>query len=131
MQPTSAVDLLSQVIYKPDWVITAADNSDRFEGTITVCVEYPCQQYNRDQAPLGYPKDMQAKASFRIMVGDCNDTTTLYRRTLEVLHGRIDCHEAREAFRIKPTYWAPFHPHKLDGMERWGDVQGDMNFGIV
>jgi hypothetical protein len=128
MEVSSAVDLVNALIFKPEWKIHAEDHTHRFEGTVVVHIEYPAHQYNRADAPAGYPTALMATASFRVMVSDCMDDTGLYRRILEQI-AKIDQHEAREALRVLPTYWSPFHPHKTDGMKRWGDMEGDLAFG--
>jgi hypothetical protein len=69
-------------------------------------------------------------ASFLLLCANCPDETELFRAIVKNIIC-IETHEAREAFRVVPTYWAPFHPHNEDGMFRWGDVQGDMFFGLA
>jgi hypothetical protein len=130
MEVPSAVALVNALIYKPNWTIRAEDNTARFEGTICVFIDYPARSLNRDQAASGYPEEIMTKAAFRLTVSDCNDDTTLYRKVIDSIL-RIETHEAREALRVFPTYWAPFHPHREGGMMRWGDPSGDLTFGIV
>jgi hypothetical protein len=127
METRTAVTLANAVIYKPGWRFTAREH-ENFEGTIVLRVDYPARNTNRDQAP-DYPDEFDAAAEQPIVVADCPDDTTLYFRVLTVVL-RIETHEARESLRVTPTMWAPFHPHKIDGMKRWGDVEGDLTFGI-
>lgn len=129
MEVSSALALANQLVFLPGWIISAEDHTNRFEGSIKVCFKYPTVQTERADAPDNYPHPIEARASFALPVLDCDDTS-IYRRILDATV-QIACHEHREALRVLPTYWAPFHPHRLDGMNRWGDVQGDMQFGLV
>ncbi|MEU5930011.1 hypothetical protein AB0L49_36300 [Streptomyces antimycoticus] len=130
METKSAVELIHQLDYKPGWSITAEDYTRRFEGTVMVMFVFPAFHSDRHLAPEGYPSHTDASyAKFTIMVSDCDDIT-LYRRVLEKII-EIETHEAREFLRVRPTYWAPFHPHRTDGMKRWGDVAKDYTYGIV
>lgn len=129
MEIPSALELVRNVIYRPGWEFTAEDHSARFEGTITVKISYPSRNANRDQAAIGYPQEIQPNATFPLIVADC-DAESLYRKILAAIL-KIEEHEAREFFRVNPTCWAPFHPHRLDGMRRWGAVEYDLLFGIA
>lgn len=130
MEVGSALGLINQVIYKPGWKIEASDSSDRFEGTVRVRFIFPAYKSERELAAEGYPVHMDGTwAEFRIVVADCDDTE-LYRRLLQKIM-EIELHEAREFLRVPPTLWAPFHPHRVDGMKRWGDTDGDLLYGIA
>lgn len=129
MEIASAVELVRHVCYRPGWEFTAEDHSARFEGAITVKISYPTRNANRDQAPQGYPTEIQPHATFPMVVAEC-DAESLYRKLLACIL-EIEEHEAREFFRVSPTHWAPFHPHRLDGMRRWGRVDHDLRFGIA
>lgn len=131
MHVLTAIRLVEATIYKPGWTFTPEDHSDRFEASILVHVIYPAQNSDREQAPE-YPTPISggARASFPILVGDVPDEVELYRRLLGAIL-RIEEHEAREFFRAGPTLWAPFHPHNIGGMHRWGaGVDRDLTFGI-
>ncbi|MFJ5532433.1 hypothetical protein [Streptomyces sp. NPDC093261] len=138
MEIGSAIRLVEGLIYKPGWTFTATDHTNRFEGTIKVRVEYPARNSNRDQADKGYPEEITTYAEFPLMVGDCSDDRTLYRRILSAI-AEIELHEAREFLRVAPTNWAPFHPHRIDGMKAWlkyrddgmAALYGDLQFGIA
>lgn len=134
MEINSAIELVHSMEYKPGWTFTATDHTARFEGTVKVRVEYPALNSNRDQAADGYPEAIATYAEFPLVVADCNDES-LYFKILESII-KIEAHEAREFLRVKPTHWAPFHPHRIDGMRRWtektGDpMVGDLQFGIA
>ncbi|MDN3059364.1 hypothetical protein PH213_33490 [Streptomyces sp. SRF1] len=130
METKSAVQLINQLSYKPGWEITAEDYTKRFEGTVEVTFVFPAYHSERHLAEQGYPSHTDGSyAKFAIMVSDCDDIK-LYRRVLEKII-EIETHEAREFLRVRPTYWAPFHPHRVDGMKRWGKVANDYTYGIV
>ena len=131
MLVSSAVELVNQLIFLPRWKITATDHTKRFEGTILVRVDYPARNSNRDQADGGYAEEIDTYASVPIVVADCDDVS-LYRAVVEMLC-EIQQHEIREFLRVAPTNWAPFHPHRVDGMRRWaegGSLRSDLQFGI-
>lgn len=129
MMVSSAVELVNSLVYKPGWKITATDHTSRFESCIAVRIEYPARQSEKSDAPEGYPNHITTYATFPVLVDDVDDVG-LYRRILEMIM-EIELHEAREFLRVLPTYWAPFHPHRADGMRRFGDPHGDLRFGIA
>lgn len=129
MEISSAIRLIENLIYKPEWSFEAKDHSNRFEGAITLRIEYPAFQSERADAENGYPNAIRPYATFPIVVSDCDDTG-LYRLVLECIM-QIEEHEAREFLRVKPTMWAPFHPHRVDGMRRFGTMQQDLRFGLA
>jgi hypothetical protein len=94
-----------------------------------VKVTYPAPETGRDNWRNGYAEQIMARASFPIQIHDC-DAEALFRKVLEALLV-IEVHEAREIFRVQPTGWAPFHPHQVDGMRRWGNPHADLSFGLV
>jgi hypothetical protein len=132
MRVDSAVELINNLVYKPGWKIEATAATKRYEGTIKVKVTYPAFNSDRDEAPGGYSNFIDpdgAYASFNIICEDCDDVS-LYRKLLETIMV-IEEHEAREFLRVVPTYWAPFHPHRVDGMKRFGKVEHDLTFGLA
>jgi hypothetical protein len=129
MNVTSAIELVNNVVYKPDWKITATDHTNRFEGAVTVRIDYPARATERAEAAEGYPREIMTYAIFPMIVIDCDDVS-LYRKLLSKIM-EIEEHEAREFLRVLPTFWAPFHPHRVDGMRRWGHLESDLQFGIA
>ena len=135
MESASAIELIHSVIYKPGWSFAARDHAHRFEGAIVVRVNYPARNSNRDQADEGYPQKITARAEFPIVVKDQSDED-LYAALLQVI-SVIEAHESREFLRVRPTGWAPFHPHRVDGMRRWAarngesDLLADLRFGLA
>lgn len=136
MDVTTAVEIINdQIKYKPGWTFTAEDHTNRFEGTVKVRVDYPARNSNRDQAAEDYPQEIMTYAVFPIVVSGCDSVTDLTYLILDAII-RIEVHEAREFLRVEPTMWAPFHPHKVDGMKRWSERTGDplvsdLQFGIA
>lgn len=128
MNVESAVQLINQLVYKPGWKISATDHTNRFEGAVQVRIDYPAHASEREEAP-NYAREIQTYAEFPMIVVDCNDAS-LYRRVINAIV-EIETHEAREFLRVVPTMWAPFHPHRIDGMRRWGDESGDLRFGLA
>lgn len=135
MNVQSAVELINNsLVYKPGWTFAATDHTDRFEGTIVVRVDYPARNSNRDQAADGYEQEIMTYASFPLVVRDCTDEDLIFQLLSAIT--KIEVHEAREFLRLKPTMWAPFHPHNVDGMKRWSERTGDrlvddLQFGIA
>lgn len=134
MEIGSALELVGSLVYKPEWVFEAEDHSNRFEGTIKVKITYPARNSNRDQAVGGYPEEITTYASFAMVVSDCDDESLYYQLLQAII--KVEAHEAREFLRVAPTYWAPFHPHRVDGMKRWHRITGepmvaDLQFGIA
>lgn len=128
MRTDSAITLVQNVIYRPEWEFECYEHGN-FEGAISVKITYPANNFNRENAAGGYTESFRPNATFTIMAGQCRDEVALYRQLIDRCF-KVDQHEGREAFRVKPTFWAPFHPHHTDGMERWGDPQADLTFGI-
>lgn len=137
MNVDSAIQLVGQLIYKPEWAFEASDHTNRFEGSIKVKITYPALNSNRDQAADGYPQMISTYAEFPMVVANCDDTS-LYRQIANAIV-KIEEHEMREFLRVLPNYWAPFHPHRIDGMKRWNATDGtaadqvvpDLQFGIA
>ncbi|WP_419995049.1 hypothetical protein [Streptomyces boninensis] len=135
MQPASAVELVEQMIYKPGWEFHAREFTDRFEGAICVEVRYPTYNSNRDEAERGYQTPITGQSAFPLVVAD--GTIEDLCGTMLDLILKIEEHEAREFLRLRPTDWAPFHPHRVEGMRRWltrrqaPDFSGDLLFGIA
>lgn len=129
MRTDTAVQLVGQIVDKPGWEFTASV-CDRFEDCILVRVDYPAPRFNREDAPE-YETEIMANATFRIPVGDVKNPEELFRRVFDDVIMETERHEHREAFRVAPTWWAPFHPHRHDGIVRWGEPHKDYMFGVV
>jgi len=129
MNCESAIRLTGNLVFRPGWKIEAKCHCHRFEECVCVTFTYPAFETAREQAEQGYPLENEPHASYPVQVRDLDDAG-LYRKILECI-ADIDSHEAREALRVKPTYWAPFHPHQQDGMQRWGAPDKDLCFGLA
>ena len=128
MEVQSAIEMTRSFVFFPGWTLEARDYTHRHEGTIALHVEFPGVATERENAP-GYKVKIRPYQDFVIIVRDL-DFEGYCRAVLECLH-RIFIHESREAFRVRPTMLAPFHPHRVDGQRRWGDVAGDLAYGIA
>jgi len=125
MRIDSAIELVNQLVFIPGWSFTATDHTKRFEGTILVRVDYPARASERTEAP-GYDREITTYATFPIVVSECDDAS-VYHKVLRAIV-EIQEHEAREFLRVQPTMWAPFHPHRVDGMKRWAALGGCKQF---
>lgn len=129
MECSSALRLIEQVIFMPGWRLEAEDHTKRFEDAILLTIHYPARSTARADAEAGYPEEIVTYARFVVLAGDCDSDEDLWRVLMEKILLVLE-HEAREYFRIKPTSWAPFHPHRRDGMRRWGNPATDLGFGL-
>lgn len=130
MDVASACQMINEsLVFMPGWSWRAEDFTTRHEGTVCLYVEYPGRETARSEAPYGYPEHNRPRAAMLLQVGNLSDQIALFRAVIEKFIA-FWTHEARECFRVKPTFWAPFHPHKIDGMERWGDMTNDLYYGF-
>lgn len=144
MRVESALDLINALVYKPGWRISATDHRNRFEGAIKVKIEYPAFDSKREGVREGAPKEINTYATFPIIVEECDDISLYFWILMRCM--LTDLHEAREFLKVQPTYWAPFDPHRIDGMRRFRDmvkrngediidalaeVDADLKFGIA
>lgn len=141
MHVDTALTIINEsLVYPPGYTVTATDHTSRFEDTVCVHVSIDAKRSERELAPEGYPEDVPggARSSFPIAVGDIEDGDgALAALTYRVITALVTAttHEIREFVRVKPTYWAPFHPHRLDGIKRWSKAQhtdpsADFLFGL-
>lgn len=134
MDVQSAISFVQQIIYKPGWRFDVIDHTSRFEGTIDVHITYPAldsgSNSNPDTWKDGYTTGIPggARAAYPIIVSDTDEIGVLRRLLNAILD--IEEHEAREFLRYPHNGWAPFHPHRIDGMTRWGTVDHDLKFGL-
>lgn len=130
MLTESAVNIInSSVVFMPGWKIRAEDFTSRHEGCVCLYIEYPGRESGRPGAFKGYPERNHPRAAAMIQVGNFTDVTELHRAVLGKLI-EFWTHEAREFYRVLPSGWAPFHPHQIDGMNRWGTVDKDLAYGF-
>jgi len=131
---SEAVRILNEeIVYKPSWKIQARSHTKRFQRTIAVRIEYPCQNSNLEDAKLGYPNSIVTYAEFPITLGQDWGHLELCRALIESIM-KIEEHEAREFLRLPnlENWRAPFHPHSVLGIERWGaGRESDVLFGRV
>jgi len=137
MYTETAVTLVNEsLVFPPGWSVTATDHTSRFEGTILVHVVLTeAKKSEREEAPdYKVPIPNGARSAFPVLVSDVEDIEGLVFRLIEAM-SEAYTHEIREFTRVAPTYWAPFHPHKGDGIKRWaaatgGDPKRDYLFGL-
>lgn len=128
MNVDTAVKLINEsLVYKPGWYIHAEDFTSRHESAVCIHISYPGRETNRDHAPE-FAEHNVPKATSILLVGDLS-MEEFYRQLFELIM-RFETHESREFFRIGPTMWAPFHPHHIDGIRRWGTPDYDLTFGF-
>jgi hypothetical protein len=129
MLVSSAVAIINDgIVFFPGWQIHAEDFTSRHEGAVCLSITFPSWETKRSEAMAGFPEANMPRQCFIIQVSDLDDVE-LHRAVIKIL---VDCftHEAREAYRIEPSGWAPFHPHKIDGMIRWGSREKDLTYGF-
>jgi hypothetical protein len=134
MEIRSAIDLINdQVAYKDGWEFEAVDHSARFEGCVQVKLTFPVTTSERQDRRSGRSEPFVNRVTFPLVVADLDFDGLL--RAVFGLIVRVEVHEAREFFRIRPTFWAPVHPHRVDGMvrgEAWGvsSAQECLTYGL-
>jgi hypothetical protein len=134
----------NELLFYPGWQVSATDHSHRFEDTI--CLHFNLTDAPRTERELvradaannvdAYPEHVPggAKSAWPLYVGDCDNVDTLVYRVIKAAEANFS-HELREAARLRTTTWAPFHPHKYAGMQRWAaaehqTVTSDFLFGL-
>lgn len=144
MEVQTAVRLInSELKFMPGWHWDAEDFTKRHEGCVKVFIGLDTVQSEREDAESSYPRKVLARGWFVLPVADVHSDAELYWRMLQMF-GDVFFHEAREFVRIGETYWAPFHPHRLDGIRRWARKSpkwakkfdllkdnGDLQYGIA
>jgi hypothetical protein len=121
--------------FAPGWTVTAEDATNRFEETICVRFVIAVPNTDREHAPeYKVPVAGGARSAWPIYVGDITDPAELIGRVLDAAVENVT-HELRETARLAPTWWAPFHPHRADGIRRWSERTGrhpsaDYLFGL-
>lgn len=131
MTPDTAAALVNSMVYKPEWHFDAEVFTKRYESAIRVNVTYAARNSDKEEAPE-YATWIEggARASFTLMVGQ-DDPLSLVRKLITDVIMPIELHEAREFLRFPTSLNAPYHPHNLDTMAAWGDVHGDLGFGLA
>lgn len=135
MNTDVAIELINtQLVYKPGWTLKAEDYTWRMQGTVLLHISFSAPSSDRDDAREGYRKVLEPlHNAFPLVVQDCETEDDILFRLLQIIIG-LETHEAREFLRRKPTYDAPFHPHRKADMDRWAHYAGtpvsdDLNFG--
>lgn len=130
MDVETARALVEHIIYKPGWKFTTEPHTRRYQDAFKLRIDYPAQNSDRDQAPH-FPEAIEPYAEFVIVVGQTCGEKELWKQILTAVM-EVEEHEAREFFRIAPTYHAPFHPHHMSGTMAWGTTpEKDLLFGVA
>jgi hypothetical protein len=132
MRTEHAIEFINnQLCFIPGWEISAESYEKRFQGMLLCHYKFPAQNSNQNLAPT-YEQEIPGKnhVTLKLEVGDARTFMEVYERVLRQII-TIQTHEAREFLRIAPDWVAPFHPHKVYGMQRWGDVKGDLDYNAV
>ena len=137
MQTSEAVDYLNSLTWHPGWKVVAEDATDRFQSTIRVRFTLTdARRSEREFYPRFYVRiPGGAKSAFLVPVGDVTShAQLLHRVTMAAVENFT--HEWREFAREAVTGHAPIHPHTIDGMTAWSEVNGtpvasDLTFGLA
>lgn len=134
MDAESAVSEINKLSYMPGWRITAwVDDNPRHRNSVIINCSFDA--YN---SSLGYAKDnyryspiIRPSVVERQDVTECRGSEDVWRLVAEFIQ-KINEHEMREFLRIpSENYKAPFHPHKFEGMEAWGDEFHDLEYNKI
>jgi len=143
MQVQSALDYINgeSFVYKPGWTFVAQDYTYRMGDAILLTITFDALSSDREDARNGYNVVLEPLVtSFVIIVRECkSDDDLLFQVLTKIID--LETHEAREFLRKRPSYSAPFHPHRHDCMVRWAeknnirnadgtpDISRDLNYG--
>ena len=143
MQVQSAIDYVNgeSFVYKPGWTFFAQSYEYRMQGAILLTITFDALSTDRQDAKNGYNVILEPLVTtFVVHVIDCkSDDDLLFQILTKIID--LETHEAREFLRKRPTYSAPFHPHRHDCMIRWAeknkiidkngdpDISHDLNYG--
>lgn len=138
MQVETALDIVGdQLVTAPDVTVTAEDHRHRYQDAIRVRVTLDGWATERDEIREHgrAVRRLSPWAEFAIPVGSLDSAEDLVGAILDVI-AEARSHEDREHTRLRPTYWAPFHPHREDGIARWAartgrDPQRDLTYGLA
>lgn len=143
MQVQSAIDYVNgeSFVYKPGWTFFAQSYEYRLQGAILLTITFDALSTDRDDAKNGYNVMLEPLVTtFVVHVLPCkSDDDLLFEILTKIID--LETHEAREFLRKRPTYSAPFHPHRHESMTRWAeknnlrtpdgqaDISHDLNYG--
>lgn len=131
MHIDTALTLIEGLCAGPFITLEAVDHTKRFEDGICVTTIAHTVDTSRGQRELGWPNRIDARANFCLQIGRCYDAYDLYNLVMRRAIVPTIIHEQRELFRVLATDHAPFHPHRQDGMDRWGEPDADLGYGLT
>lgn len=126
MDIVEAMARLHTVHYWPGWefdIIPAGMGGTELDIVVT----FDAPNTNRDLALKGYPQMIRPARNVLMRVDDITSETQLFRRFFDDVIMAAHEHEGREAFRVGPDMRAPFHPHRVEGMQAYGDPQSEID----
>lgn len=130
MQVSDAVEFLNNLVMKPGWTLHAEDGTRRYENGVKVTLTEHTFHTEVAFAPAYEDGGMfDAYATWMLQVGK-DDRVSLTRKVLDCI-ADFNSHEWREFLRYGDTLEAPFHPHREEGMQRWGNEEGDRHYGLA
>jgi hypothetical protein len=112
MERSEAERLIRNVRFMPGWTI----HHWMADGFMILEVSFLAP--DSDNYP-NYRERKLAGGRILIYLGDINSEEDFHGRVLMELV-KILTHEAREFYRVTPTWQAPFHPHRPDGDAAFG-----------
>jgi hypothetical protein len=142
MEASQACRIINdELVFQPDWAISAKDHTKRFENSCIVHFEFFAYDSSREhflknQVTL-YPSRIHVE--FPIQVEDCQTPEDVMWK-VHMLIMRIHDHETREFLRLKSHRMeAPFHPHKPNTMMAYAERSGgggrsiatDLTYGLA
>ena len=141
MDVTRAIDLLSNVTYRPEWHWTVKSHENRFKQAVVITFYYNVRDTAYSKAPA-YEEFVEIFASWVLLVGELNEER-LYAEFFKLIM-QIELHESREFFSVQTADGdysrKPFHPHRHDGMVGYAraaelseaqQIVSDLNFGTA
>lgn len=140
MDVSRAIELISDVTYKPEWHWTVVPHTHRFKDTVLVTMFYNVRDTAYEKAPE-YADFIQVFSSWPIMVWAMNEEQ-LYAELFRIIM-KIELHESREFFSVRTSDGdyskKPYHPHRVNGMMGYANatnqdainvIESDLGFGV-
>lgn len=109
--------LINTCHFKPGWTITAEAHPQGLPMVRTE-IRLLVPNSNRDNALMGYPSTLTAKAEDYAYADQYATDDEVYEYVFKVVSAQ-ELHEAREFFRVGASMRAPFHPHRPEGEAAW------------
>jgi|1185.fasta_scaffold185450_1 hypothetical protein len=134
MEASNACRIINDdIVFQPDWKITAEENTKRFENGVKIHIEFFAYDSSREHFERGnvhlYPVNI--RVDFSMQVDECRTPEDVMFKLFEIIM-KVYEHETREFLRLKSArHAAPFHPHKPATMMEYHDRMGTGAHGMV